>query len=109
MRARVVVADSGDDGRRVCACEGLERLTPATTYVFVSNHQSIYDIPVIFASLPFQLRIIAKESLGTLSVSRLASHPRGTSAGRSPESRPFGHPEALAASRERSPVADYFS
>jgi len=43
--------------------EGLERITPGTTYVFVSNHQSIYDIPVIFASLPFQLRIIAKESL----------------------------------------------
>lgn len=44
--------------------EGLERLTPGTTYVFVANHQSIYDIPVVFASLPFQLRIIAKESLG---------------------------------------------
>jgi 1-acyl-sn-glycerol-3-phosphate acyltransferase len=44
--------------------EGLDRLTPATTYVFVSNHQSIYDIPVLFASLPYQLRIIAKESLG---------------------------------------------
>ena len=44
--------------------EGLERLRPGNTYVFISNHQSIYDIPVIFASLPFQLRIIAKESLG---------------------------------------------
>ena len=44
--------------------EGLERLAPGTTYVFVANHQSIYDIPVVFASLPFQLRIIAKESLG---------------------------------------------
>ena len=44
--------------------EGLERLTPGTTYVFVANHQSIYDIPVVFASLPYQLRIIAKESLG---------------------------------------------
>jgi 1-acyl-sn-glycerol-3-phosphate acyltransferase len=43
--------------------EGLERLTPGTTYVFVSNHQSIYDIPVVFASLPYQLRIIAKDSL----------------------------------------------
>ncbi len=32
--------------------EGLERITPGTTYVFVSNHQSIYDTPVIFASLP---------------------------------------------------------
>ncbi len=44
--------------------EGLAQLTPGTTYVFVANHQSIYDIPVVFASLPFQLRIIAKESLG---------------------------------------------
>jgi 1-acyl-sn-glycerol-3-phosphate acyltransferase len=43
---------------------GLERLTPGKTYVFVANHQSIYDIPVIFASLPYQLRIIAKDSLG---------------------------------------------
>ena len=44
--------------------EGLEHLTPGATYVFVANHQSIYDIPVLFGSLPFQLRIIAKESLG---------------------------------------------
>jgi 1-acyl-sn-glycerol-3-phosphate acyltransferase len=35
------------------------------SYVFASNHQSIYDIPVIFASLAHQLRIIAKSSLGT--------------------------------------------
>jgi 1-acyl-sn-glycerol-3-phosphate acyltransferase len=44
--------------------EGLDRVTRGETYVFIANHQSIYDIPVIFASLPFQLRIIAKESLG---------------------------------------------
>lgn len=43
---------------------GLEALERGRTYVFVSNHQSIYDIPVVFSSLPFQLRIIAKESLG---------------------------------------------
>ncbi|HUR33907.1 MAG TPA: lysophospholipid acyltransferase family protein [Vicinamibacterales bacterium] len=48
--------------------EGLDRIVPGTTYVFVSNHQSIYDIPVIFASLPFQLRIIAKESLARFPV-----------------------------------------
>jgi 1-acyl-sn-glycerol-3-phosphate acyltransferase len=35
-----------------------------TSYVVASNHQSIYDIPVIFGALPFQLRIIAKASLG---------------------------------------------
>jgi 1-acyl-sn-glycerol-3-phosphate acyltransferase len=49
------------------AVEGLERIRPAT-YVFVSNHQSIYDIPVIFATLPYQLRIIAKESLARFPV-----------------------------------------
>jgi 1-acyl-sn-glycerol-3-phosphate acyltransferase len=48
--------------------EGLDRLTPGTTYVFVSNHQSIYDTPVLFASLPYQLRIIAKESLAKFPV-----------------------------------------
>jgi 1-acyl-sn-glycerol-3-phosphate acyltransferase len=44
--------------------EGMDRLVPGRTYVFVSNHQSIYDIPILFWSLPYQLRIIAKESLG---------------------------------------------
>jgi 1-acyl-sn-glycerol-3-phosphate acyltransferase len=44
--------------------KGLDRVKPGETYIFISNHQSIYDIPVIFATLPFQLRIIAKESLG---------------------------------------------
>src|SRR5438094_2382835 len=50
------------------AVEGLDRVTPGTTYIFVSNHQSIYDTPVVFASLPFQLRIIAKESLAKFPV-----------------------------------------
>ncbi len=43
---------------------GMDRVPRGQTYMFVSNHQSIYDIPVVFATLPFQLRIIAKESLG---------------------------------------------
>src|SRR3954464_1314796 len=48
--------------------DGLNRVVRGTTYVFVSNHQSIYDTPVIFASLPYQLRIIAKESLARFPV-----------------------------------------
>ncbi len=47
---------------------GLDRIVPGRTYIFVSNHQSIYDIPVIFATLPYQLRIIAKESLARFPV-----------------------------------------
>jgi 1-acyl-sn-glycerol-3-phosphate acyltransferase len=44
---------------------GLERLRRGQSYVLASNHQSIYDIPVLFASLPLQLRIVAKDSLGS--------------------------------------------
>jgi len=56
----LILATTGVDVR----VSGLDRVRAGETYVFISNHQSIYDIPVIFASLPFQLRIIAKESLG---------------------------------------------
>jgi 1-acyl-sn-glycerol-3-phosphate acyltransferase len=58
--AWMILATTGVDVR----VTGLDKVKHGETYVFISNHQSIYDIPVIFASLPFQLRIIAKESLG---------------------------------------------
>ena len=45
---------------------GLERLDRSRSYVFAANHQSIYDIPIVFTSLPFQLRIVAKQSLGRI-------------------------------------------
>jgi 1-acyl-sn-glycerol-3-phosphate acyltransferase len=47
---------------------GLERVPRGKPFLFVSNHQSIYDIPVLFWYLPFQLRIIAKDSLGRFPV-----------------------------------------
>jgi 1-acyl-sn-glycerol-3-phosphate acyltransferase len=43
---------------------GLERVPRGASYVFAANHQSIYDIPVLFWHLDFQLRILAKASLG---------------------------------------------
>jgi 1-acyl-sn-glycerol-3-phosphate acyltransferase len=43
---------------------GLEKIDPRQSYVVASNHQSIYDIPIVFWSLPIQLRIPAKASLG---------------------------------------------
>ena len=43
---------------------GVETLDPGRSYVLAANHQSIYDIPILFASLPLQLRIVAKASLG---------------------------------------------
>ena len=44
---------------------GRERVPLGQPFLFLSNHQSIYDIPVIFWHIPFDLRIIAKESLGS--------------------------------------------
>ncbi len=60
----LILATTGVD----VTVEGLHRIVPGRTYVFVANHQSIYDIPVLFWSIPFQLRIIAKESLGRFPV-----------------------------------------
>jgi 1-acyl-sn-glycerol-3-phosphate acyltransferase len=57
-------------------CLGAERLDPRRSYVLASNHQSIYDIPILFATLPLQLRIVAKESLGRIPF--LGWHLRGT-------------------------------
>jgi 1-acyl-sn-glycerol-3-phosphate acyltransferase len=51
-------------GVRVTVIGG-DRLDRKASYVFASNHQSIYDIPIAFATLPQQLRIVAKASLGT--------------------------------------------
>jgi 1-acyl-sn-glycerol-3-phosphate acyltransferase len=44
---------------------GLENI-PAETAVFASNHTSYMDTPVVFASLPFQFRILAKKELWTM-------------------------------------------
>jgi 1-acyl-sn-glycerol-3-phosphate acyltransferase len=45
---------------------GVEHLDPARSYVVAANHQSIYDIPILFTSMPLQLRIVAKDSLGRI-------------------------------------------
>lgn len=60
--ARLILATTGV---RVTV-EGVEKLDPHRSYVFAANHQSIYDIPIVFASVPFQLRIVAKQSLGRI-------------------------------------------
>lgn len=42
---------------------GREHLPPGRTCVFASNHQSYLDIPLVFAYLPANFRIMAKASL----------------------------------------------
>jgi 1-acyl-sn-glycerol-3-phosphate acyltransferase len=49
-------------GARVTV-RGTEHLQPGRTYVFAANHQSYFDIPVAFAYLPANFRIMAKATL----------------------------------------------
>jgi 1-acyl-sn-glycerol-3-phosphate acyltransferase len=42
---------------------GLERIRPEQPYVFMSNHQSNFDIPVVLGFLPVQFRWLAKTEL----------------------------------------------
>ena len=65
----------GTTGVRVDG-RGFDRVDGDRSYIFVSNHQSIYDIPVLFASVPAQLRIISKASVGRFPV--LGWHLRWT-------------------------------
>ncbi len=43
--------------------DGLEKLDPSKRYVFISNHQSALDIPVIIAGLKHYVSFIAKKEL----------------------------------------------
>lgn len=43
--------------------EGLEKLTPGTSYVFASNHLSYMDTPVILTHIPADFRFMAKDGL----------------------------------------------
>lgn len=43
--------------------EGLEKIDPAGSYVFISNHLSYMDTPVALAHIPVQFRFLAKRGL----------------------------------------------
>jgi 1-acyl-sn-glycerol-3-phosphate acyltransferase len=43
--------------------EGMENLKKDQSYILVSNHASILDIPAIIFAAPFQVRFLAKKSL----------------------------------------------
>lgn len=43
--------------------EGLDKLDPNGSYVVMSNHHSLFDIPTVLSSLPFPFRMLAKASL----------------------------------------------
>ncbi|HEX8983788.1 MAG TPA: lysophospholipid acyltransferase family protein [Bryobacteraceae bacterium] len=50
-------------GRVQVRVEGLEHLKPGGSYVFISNHLSYGDIPVVLPYIPVQFRFLAKKGL----------------------------------------------
>lgn len=52
----------GAGGVRV-ACRREVPLDPGRSYVFLANHQSMFDIPLLIGTSPVQLRFAAKRSL----------------------------------------------
>ena len=43
--------------------KGISNIDPSKSYVFMANHQSNFDIPVLLGCLPFQFRWLAKAEL----------------------------------------------
>ena len=57
--ARTLLAVSGVQVR----VEGLDQIDPNGSYVFVANHLSYMDTPVVLAHIPVQFRFLAKRGL----------------------------------------------
>jgi 1-acyl-sn-glycerol-3-phosphate acyltransferase len=50
-------------GRVRVAVKGLSRIDPFRSYIYMPNHQSNFDIPVLLGHLPVQFRWLAKAEL----------------------------------------------
>lgn len=57
---------------------GLEKLDKEGNYVFVANHESAMDIPLVFAGLPYHLVAIAKIELKRIPIFGWAMMAVGT-------------------------------
>ncbi|MFQ5683537.1 MAG: lysophospholipid acyltransferase family protein [Candidatus Binatia bacterium] len=57
--------------------EGLERLDPEKTYIFMPNHASFLDILLAFATIPYNFRFIIKEELFSIPFLGLALRSSG--------------------------------
>jgi 1-acyl-sn-glycerol-3-phosphate acyltransferase len=47
---------------------GLDRLRHDQAYIYVSNHASLFDIPIVFAGIPDDIRVIYKKELEKIPV-----------------------------------------
>src|SRR5262245_40993344 len=51
------------DAKVELSVSGLEHATADESFVVMSNHQSLYDIPVLFQALQRRIRMVAKREL----------------------------------------------
>ncbi len=56
---------------------GKEHIDPQQSYVVMSNHQSLYDIPVLYQALPLPLRMAGKAELFKTPIWGRALHAAG--------------------------------
>jgi len=56
---------------------GLENVSHTSPQIFVANHQSIFDIFAILASVPASVRFVAKKELGRIPIFALAMRAAG--------------------------------
>ena len=57
--------------------EGAEHATRGESFVLMSNHQSLYDVPVIYQSLDRRIRMVAKKELFRVPIWGRAMHAAG--------------------------------
>jgi 1-acyl-sn-glycerol-3-phosphate acyltransferase len=57
--------------------KGLENIDKSRSYIFISNHQSHLDVPVVFKSIPVTVRFLAKKELFKIPIFGWAIHAAG--------------------------------
>jgi 1-acyl-sn-glycerol-3-phosphate acyltransferase len=66
-----------EHAQMVVTVSGRERMKPGATYLVMSNHQSHYDVPVLFYVLGANLRMITKVELFKIPIFGGALHEAG--------------------------------
>jgi len=58
--------------------EGLEKIDPNKSYIFIGNHQSHFDVLSVFSALPLTVRFMAKKELFKIPVFGWSLYASGT-------------------------------
>ena len=58
--------------------EGLEKIDPKKSYIFIGNHQSHFDVLSVFSALPLTVRFMAKKELFKIPIFGWSLYASGT-------------------------------